>query len=196
MTISRNRALRTGLATAGAAAAFAVALPATASADLVDDALARVPAGQISCAQANEYWTNEAQYDAIRSYAQTVAVSDPRGAEINDALARIDEAAHRCGLKDGGTPPGPAPSPSPGNGGAPVHNGGGDPAPAPDNGPVFTVPAPQGTPTVSVPVADLATVVVPDVGAIVDDAASRLGGGSAMPFAELTDIELPAGSSR
>lgn len=101
MSISWNRSLKTGLATAGAATAFAALVPSTASADIVDEALAMVPEGQISCAQANQYWTTEAEYNGYVQQARGVAAFHPRGGEINEALARIDEAADRCGLKGG-----------------------------------------------------------------------------------------------
>lgn len=104
MKISRNRSLKTCLAAAGAAAVFVTTLPATASADVVDSALNQIPSGQISCEAAESYWTNESEYESYRSQAAAVAAFHPRGGEINDALARIDEAADRCGLKGGSTP--------------------------------------------------------------------------------------------
>lgn len=75
-----------------------------ASADTIDRALAAVPSGQISCEQASRYWTNTADYNNKVAQARAVATFDRRGPQILDALARIDEAANRCGLKGGGTP--------------------------------------------------------------------------------------------
>ncbi|MGD7003802.1 hypothetical protein [Corynebacterium halotolerans] len=197
MSISWNRSLKTGLATAGVAATFAAIIPATASADIVDDALAKIPAGQISCEQANQYWTTEAEYNSYASQAAAVAPFHPRGGEINDALARIDEAADRCGLKGGGAAveqqdagaqentPAPAADTTPaagdnaGDAPAEQDNTGQETAPAPaentaeetpaQNGPVFTIPVPEGTPTTTVELEDVGTVVVPDVEKLIED---------------------------
>lgn len=81
-----------------------------ANADVIDKALAAVPAGQISCAQASKYWTTTADYNAKVAQARAVAAFDPRGGQILAALGRIDEAANRCGLKNGtaNTPAAPA----------------------------------------------------------------------------------------
>ncbi|MEJ5927909.1 hypothetical protein WG915_04660 [Corynebacterium sp. H128] len=136
MTSLSRRALATFALTTGIAAA-----PAVAHADQVDQALAALPAGQISCEQATKYWTNEADYNDKVAKAQMLAMVDSRGPQIQDALGRIDEAANRCGLKGGGAPA-PAPAPAPeapapapaDNGGAPAPQA---PAPAPapaDNG--------------------------------------------------------------
>lgn len=96
--------------------ALGLVAPATANADQVDDLLNRIPAGQISCAQANSYWTNYSDYQSKRSQALAVAPFHPRGAEIRDAISRIDEAINRCGLRGTTGNSQPAPSqPAPGN---------------------------------------------------------------------------------
>jgi len=91
-----------------ASAALATVLcstsPAVANADAVDRALNALPAGQISCPQARSYWTNTADYNNKVAQARALALVDPRGPRILAALARIDEAANRCGLKGGGAP--------------------------------------------------------------------------------------------
>ncbi|MGD7002310.1 hypothetical protein [Corynebacterium halotolerans] len=189
MSISWNRSLKTGLATAGAAVALSMVVPATASADIVDDALARIPAGQISCEQAKQYWTTESEYNSYRTQAQAAALFHPRGGEIRDALARIDEAANRCGLKGGGNTGGQQTGGTNTNGGTNSgvtdnggRNTGGGTAVPTNNGPVFTIPTPSGTPTTAIPVADVATIVVPDVQQMIADA--RNGN----PLAELATV--------
>ena len=91
-----------------ASAALATVLcstsPAVANADAVDRALNALPAGQISCQQARSYWTNTADYNNKVAQARALALVDPRGPRILAALARIAEAANRCGLKGGGAP--------------------------------------------------------------------------------------------
>ncbi|EEI63996.1 hypothetical protein [Corynebacterium glucuronolyticum] len=72
-----------------------------AHADMIDNALHAIPNGQISCAQASKYWTNTADYNNKVAQARAVAAFDARGGQIIAALGRIDEAANRCGLKDG-----------------------------------------------------------------------------------------------
>ena len=72
-----------------------------AQADVVDRALAALPKGQISRAQATKYWTNTADYHRKVAQARALAAVDPRGPQILAALARVDEAANRCGLKGG-----------------------------------------------------------------------------------------------
>ncbi|WP_156229036.1 hypothetical protein [Corynebacterium comes] len=88
----------TSLAVAGLVATT----PAIAHADVVDSYLAAIPAGQISCQQANNYWTDAGDYQGKRNQALLAANFHPRGGEIRDALSRVDEAAHRCGLLGGG----------------------------------------------------------------------------------------------
>lgn len=83
---------------------------AAAHADTVDRALAALPKGQISCEQAQKYWTNTADYNRKVAQARALATVDPRGPQILAALARVDEAANRCGLKGGARPTAPAPA--------------------------------------------------------------------------------------
>lgn len=111
------------LCSAAAAVTVGLASPA-ASADMVDDYLAKVPAGQISCEQAAKYYTNPSDYNSKKSQALAAANFHPRGGEIRDAIARADEAIARCNLNGGGGAPannGGAPA----NDTAPAHNGGG-----------------------------------------------------------------------
>ena len=81
-----------------------VALAPTAGADAIDDALAKLPSGPISCDQASRYWTNDADYQQKVRQARAIAAFDRRGPQILDALSRVDEAANRCGLKGGAKP--------------------------------------------------------------------------------------------
>ena len=84
-----------------------VALAPTAGADAIDDTLAKLPSGPISCDQASRYWTNDADYQQKVRQARAIAAFDRRGPQILDALSRVDEAANRCGLKgtQGGAKP-------------------------------------------------------------------------------------------
>ncbi|MHA2787725.1 hypothetical protein ACXZ66_01040 [Corynebacterium sp. S7] len=138
---------------AGVAAATAVALsPAVANADAVDDVLNALPSGQITCAQAERYWTNDADYNNKVAQANALAMFDSRGNEIRAALSRVDEAANRCGLKGGSTGGNAAPSqPAPSQ-----------PAPSAPQGQVISL-APQGVPSINIPVANVATITLPDV---------------------------------
>lgn len=114
--------MRNKLVLCSVAAAIGLSAP-TASADMVDDYLAKVPAGQISCEQATKYYTNPSDYNSKKSQALTAANFHPRGGEIRDAVARADEAIARCGLNGGGGKT------------APANNGGGDKtAPTNNNG--------------------------------------------------------------
>lgn len=153
-------------ATSALVAGTLIASP-TASADIVDDALAALPSGPISCEQAERYWTDEADYNNKVRQAQMVARFDPRGPQILAALARVDEAATRCGLKGGGAAPAqqqaPAPAPAPGQ---PAPS---QPAPSqPGNAqqgqaPVLLNLAPANTPSFELPVAGMGSVILPDV---------------------------------
>lgn len=182
---------RKWIAAAGLAVGIGVLSPATASADAVDDLLNRFPSGQISCEQANSYWTNEADYNNKRSQAQMLANFHPRGGEIRDALARVDEAANRCGLKGGGAPASQAPTPQ-----SPAPQSPAPQAPAPQ-APAPQAPAPQapvipilvapGVPSVTVPVAGVANVEIPDLVVIVTEfleqfVPGQLPAGSSLPF--------------
>lgn len=166
---------------AGLAAATAITLsPAVANADPIDDALAKLPSGPISCEQAQRYWTNETDYNNKVSQARTLAMFDSRGPQILNALSRVDEAANRCGLKGGGAAPAPAP-----NNPAPNNPAPGNPAPAPAPAPAGNLVnlTPQGVPSVDVPVANLATVRIPDLLGLLKQLLATF------------NIQLPAGSS-
>lgn len=156
------------LCSAAAAVAVGLATPA-ASADMVDDYLAKVPAGQISCDQASKYYTNPSDYNSKKSQALAAANFHPRGGEIRDAIARADEAIARCGLGAGGNNGGNAntnaapannggnnqAAPAPANQNqAPANNGGGQPSPAPANN--------NGFPTFPVTIGNF-TIYVPDI---------------------------------
>lgn len=182
MKISRNRSLKTCLAAAGAAAVFVTILPATASADVVDSALNQIPSGQISCEAAESYWTNESEYESYRSQAAAVAAFHPRGGEINDALARIDEAADRCGLKGGSTPAAaqapPAENPAVENTtpstaqDGEASEGDAPEAPveqAPEVTPIYSIPVPAGTPTTILEIPGVGPVEIPDVPQVIAD---------------------------
>ena len=132
--------MRNKLVLCSVAAAIGLSAPA-ASADMVDDYLAKVPAGQISCEQATKYYTNPSDYNSKKSQALAAANFHPRGPEIRDAVARADEAIARCGLNGGG--------------GNTANNGGGVPANsgnnAPSNNAFPTFPVTIGNFTFNVP---------------------------------------------
>lgn len=168
--------MRNKLALFTAATALTVGLSApAASADMVDDYLAKVPAGQISCDQASKYYTNPSDYNSKKSQALAAANFHPRGGEIRDAIARADEAIARCGLGAGGNNGGnsntapannggnhqAAPAPAKQNQPAPAPNRGGQPAPAPTNNAFPTIPVKIGNVTIYIPdvVAYLKTIV-------------------------------------
>lgn len=176
MTI-RSRSLTTA---ATAAIAGSLVLAPAAKADLIDDALAALPAGQISCSQASKYWTNEADYNSKVRQAQTIARFDSRGPQILEALGRVDEAANRCGLKGGGNAPARQNQPAQQastqqaqrqNQPAARQNQPAQQAPAQQaQAPAQQAPAgqriqlaPAGMPSFEVPVNGVGTVVVPDV---------------------------------
>lgn len=183
MTFFSRSSLKTGLATAAVAASFAIVAPAAANADVIDDALNSLPSGEITCAQAEGYWTDTADYNEKVALAQGVARFDSRGAEINAALARVDEAANRCGLKGGGGNTAPAPSnnaPAQNNTPTPSNNGGGNTAPAQNNAgikgaPTINIPVAPGTPTITVPAFNAVNFVIPDLLKIVQDFLAQWG---------------------
>lgn len=177
---------RKWIAAAGLAVGIGVLSPATASADAVDDLLNRFPSGQISCEQANSYWTNEADYNNKRSQAQMLANFHPRGGEIRDALARVEEAANRCGLKGGGAPANQAPANQAPANPAPARQTPANQAQAPQDRVIPILVAP-GVPSVTVPVAGVANVEIPDLVAIVTEfleqfVPGQLPAGSSLPF--------------
>ncbi|WP_230307916.1 hypothetical protein [Corynebacterium guaraldiae] len=69
--------MRNKLVLCSVAAAIGLSAP-TASADMVDDYLAKVPAGQISCEQATKYYTNPSDYNSKKSQALAAANFHPR----------------------------------------------------------------------------------------------------------------------
>lgn len=151
--------MRNKLVLCSVAAAIGLSAP-TASADMVDDYLAKVPAGQISCEQATKYYTNPSDYNSKKSQALAAANFHPRGPEIRDAVARADEAIARCGLNGGGgntanNGGAPANNTAPANNNAPANNGGGAPANngnnAPSNNAFPTFPVTIGNFTFNVP---------------------------------------------
>ena len=147
--------MRNKLALCSVAAAIGLSAP-TASADMVDDYLAKVPSGQISCEQATKYYTNPSDYNSKKSQALAAANFHPRGGEIRDAVARADEAIARCGLNGGGgnaANNGGAPA----NNAAPANNGGGASA---NNG--NNAPANNAFPTFPVSIGNF-TFNVPDI---------------------------------
>lgn len=151
--------------------AATLASPAIASADIIDNALNALPSGQISCSQAEKYWTSEADYNSKVAQANALAMFDSRGPQIKSALARVEEAANRCELK-GGAAPAPAPAPAPGG-----NNGGGGQAPAPAPSapaPVVNL-APAGTPAVTVEVPGFGGVQLPDLFKIVQEFLAQFG---------------------
>lgn len=148
-----SKVRKSALLTAATAITVSLATPA-ASADMVDDYLAKVPAGQISCDQASRYYTNASDYNSKKSQALAAANFHPRGGEIRDAIARADEAIARCGLNGGAPAPAPAPKP----------------APAPAN--VISVGVVPGQPTVDVPVGPQ-VFRIPDINKIIQDLFSQ-----------------------
>ncbi|WP_438802180.1 hypothetical protein [Corynebacterium striatum] len=142
---------KSALLTAATAITVSLATPA-ASADMVDDYLAKVPAGQISCDQASRYYTNASDYNSKKSQALAAASFHPRGGEIRDAIARADEAIARCGLNGGSPAPAPKPAPAPAN--------------------VISVGVVPGQPTVDVPVGPQ-VFRIPDINKIIQDLFSQ-----------------------
>ena len=78
-----SKVRKSALLTAATAITVSLATPA-ASADMVDDYLAKVPAGQISCDQASRYYTNASDYNSKKSQALAAANFHPRGGEFRD----------------------------------------------------------------------------------------------------------------
>ncbi len=170
---------------AGATALVASAFTPAASADIVDDYLAKMPSGQISCEQASKYWTSESDFQSKKRQALAAATVHPRGGEIRAAISRVEEAANRCGLR-GTTGSKPAPKPAPKA-----------PSRTPDvkspqefapkdpskklpskkttkrNVPVYKFFVGPGMPTFDVPVADVAVVRLPDAAKMAQDAVAN-----------------------
>lgn len=109
------------------AAVVAVALAAApASHAAVGQMLNMLPSGAISCDQAANHWTSDADYQAKVAQAQAIAAMDPRGNEILAALGRVDAAAEQCGLK--GTTGNSAPTDAGEVGGSATNSGPDSPA--------------------------------------------------------------------
>lgn len=159
-----------------------VALAPTASADAIDDTLAKLPSGPISCDQATRYWTNDADYQQKVRQARAIAAFDRRGPQILDALSRVDEAANRCGLK--GTQGKPA---------QPKQNNQNNQQQAQQTQPKQQaqrqqpqnlnvrpqIPerisfAPAGAPTFDVPVANITTLQLPDIIRMIQQALAQI----------------------
>ena len=149
-----------------------VALAPTAGADAIDDALAKLPSGPISCDQASRYWTNDADYQQKVRQARAIAAFDRRGPQILDALSRVDEAANRCGLK--GTQGGAKPA-KPAQNNQPKQNN-----QNPQNLNVRPqIPerinlAPAGAPSFDVPVANITTLQLPDIIKMIQQALAQI----------------------
>lgn len=151
-----------------AALAGTVVLAPAAHADAIDDTLAKLPSGPISCDQAARYWTNDADYQQKVREAQAIAAFDSRGPQILDALSRVDDAATRCGLKgtQGTTKPTQQPKPA-------ANQQNQQPKPAQQNPqnqlaiqpqiPARINLTPQGMPSFDVPVAGVTTLQLPDI---------------------------------
>lgn len=187
MTIARKAALFA--ATAGLTATLAA--PA-ASADAIDDYLAKVPSGQISCEQAAKYYTNPTDYNNKKRQALAVATFDSRGPQIRDAISRADEAIARCNLANGGTQSNdtttnntttPAPANNQSNTPAPANN---NQAPAQNNTRIIPLFVQAGQPTIDVPVpAANVTVRVPNVPQLIQAAIAKVQAGD---FANLSSF--------
>ena len=161
-----------------------VALAPTAGADAIDDTLAKLPSGPISCDQASRYWTNDADYQQKVRQARAVAAFDRRGPQILDALSRVDEAANRCGLKGGAKPAQPKQN-NQGNQNNQQQSQPKQPqqtqpkqqAQNPQNlnvSPQLINLAPAGVPTVEVPVANVVTLQLPDIIKIIQQALAQI----------------------
>lgn len=101
MTLFPRSFSRRPLAALATATIMSIGSVPVASADAIDRALAALPAGQITCDQVQQYWQGQADYDSKVAQARTIAMFDSRGPQILSALARVDEAAVRCGVKAG-----------------------------------------------------------------------------------------------
>lgn len=172
MSIFNSAKSRSFALTATFVGAAALAAPSTASADAIDDALNAIPAGQISCAQASKYWTTEADYNSKVSQANALALFDSRGPQIKAALARVDEAANRCGLK-GGTTTNTGTTGTTGTTGGNAGTTNNTPAPA-AAAPVASF-APAGTPSYTVQVPGVGGVQLPDLYQIVKQFLAQYG---------------------
>lgn len=159
---------KTGLIAAATALTATLASPAIASADVVDDMLAKMPSGQISCSQAESQYTNASDYNSKKQQALAVANFHSRGGEIRAAISRMDEAIARCGLNGGGN------SGNTNSGNNSGNTNSGNKSNTDVNGKqVIPVLVQPGMPTVDVPVANVVTFRIPDAAKIVSDAVDQ-----------------------
>src|SRR5699024_6514876 len=140
--------------------------PAIASADVVDDMLAKMPSGQISCSQARSHYTNASDYNSKKRQALAVATVHPRGAEVREASGRMDEAIARCNLNGGGNTGGNTGgnnnSGNQNNNSGKTNTGNKNSGTKNTGAQVIPVLVQPGIPTVDVPVAHIATFRIPD----------------------------------
>ncbi|OAH30008.1 hypothetical protein AYJ05_09305 [Corynebacterium stationis] len=166
---------KTGLIAAATALTATLASPAIASADVVDDVLAKMPSGQISCSQAKSQYTNASDYNSKKRQALAVAAIHQRGGEIREAIGRMDEAIARCNLNGGGNTGGNTGGNK--NSGNQNNNSGKTNTGNKNSGTknsgtkntgaqVIPVLVQPGMPTVDVPVANIATFRIPDAAKI------------------------------
>ena len=156
---------KTGLIAAATALTATLASPAIASADVVDDMLAKMPSGQISCSQAKSQYTNASDYNSKKRQALAVAAIHQRGDEIREAIGRMDEAIARCNLNGGGNTGGNTGGNK--NSGNQNNNSGKTNSGTKNTGAqVIPVLVQPGMPTVDVPVANIATFRIPDAAKI------------------------------
>lgn len=178
---------KTGLIAAATALTATLASPAIASADVVDDMLAKMPSGQISCSQAESQYTNASDYNSKKQQALAVANFHSRGGEIRAAISRMDEAIARCDLNGGGNSGNTNSGNNSGNTSRNQNNSGnnsgntnsgnkntGNKSNTDVNGKqVIPVLVQPGMPTVDVPVANVVTFRIPDAAKIVSDAVDQ-----------------------
>ena len=184
---------KTGLIAAATALTATLASPAIASADVVDDLLAKMPAGEISCSQAESQYTNPSDYNSKKSQALAVANFHPRGGEIREAIGRMDSAIERCNLgsntsgnsntgntnsdnsnNNTGNTSGNQNSGNTNSGNTSGNTNSGNKSKTDANGKeVIEILVQPGMPTVDVPVADIATFRIPDALKMATDAVEQ-----------------------
>ena len=161
---------KTGLIAAATALTATLASPAIASADVVDDVLAKMPSGQISCSQAKSQYTNASDYNSKKRQALAVAAIHPRGGEVREAISRMDEAIARCNLNGGGNTGGNIGgnnnSGNQNNNSGKTNTGNKNSGTKNTGAQVIPVLVQPGMPTVDVPVANIATFRIPDAAKI------------------------------
>ena len=153
-----------------------VALAPTASADAIDDALAKLPSGPIPCDQASRYWTNDADYQQKVRQARAIAAFDRRGPQILDALSRVDEAANRCGLKgtQGGAKPAQNTQPKQNQQQTQQQTQNPQNLNVRPQFPERINLAPAGAPSFDVPVANITTLQLPDIIKMIQQALAQI----------------------